>query len=163
MLVAWDSLGEGHYLFLGSGVSLLLQMLEEEVVWGTLLLTVLGGGSAAGITSPACPASRPAEIMEQRLSNGHPGLLAPRSCGALSVCRLPGGAAALGRMAWERDVDRCRWLVPLPPPGATVETQRHPAKPVAPCWVVLQGGFPARVGQCWELVVLVKELLRGLP
>lgn len=90
MLVAWDPLGEGHYLFLGSGVSLLLQMLEEEVVWGTLLLTVLGGGSAAGTTSPACPASRPAEIMEQRLSNGHPGLLAPRSCGALSVCRLPG-------------------------------------------------------------------------
>lgn len=38
MLVAWDFLGEGHYS--GFGVSLLLQTLEEEMVWGTVLLAV---------------------------------------------------------------------------------------------------------------------------
>lgn len=104
---------EGHYLLSGSGVSLLLQMLEEDVLWGTLLLTVLGRGSAAGSTSPACPASRPAEIMEQRLGNGHPGLLAPCSCGAQCVLAA-WGAAVLGMMAWGSDVAWCRCWSPSP-------------------------------------------------
>lgn len=84
----------------------------REGCGGTLLLTVLGGGNAAGSSSPACLASSPAEIMEQRLSNRHPGLMQLRS----PHCVLP------ARGAWEdglgvRDGDGCRWLIPLPPPG----------------------------------------------
>lgn len=79
-------------------------MLEEEAVGGTLLLTVPGGGSAAGGSSPASPASSPAEIMEQRLSNRHPGLAAPGPVQLRSPHRVPAamGAAGLGRAAWER-------------------------------------------------------------
>lgn len=54
------------------------------------------------------------------------------------MCRLPGGAAALGRMAWEKDVAWGRRLLPLPPPGATVKTQKRPVKATGS--LVLQGG-----------------------
>lgn len=81
-----------------------LQMLEEKAMGVTLLLMVLGWGSAAGSSSPACPASSPAEIMEQRLSNRHPGLAAPGPVQLWSPhCVLAAwGAAGLGRSAWER-------------------------------------------------------------
>lgn len=116
------------------------------------------GASPAGSTSPACPASRPAEIMEQRLSHGHPGLL-PRAAVELSACAgCPEGLQR--REGWRGTgmwLGAGGWSLSLLM-GQQWQTQRHPAKPA---WVVLRGGFPAQVGQCWELAVLVEELLRG--
>lgn len=89
-------------------------MLEEKVVGG-LLLMVLGARSTAGSSSPACPTSSPAEIMEQRLSNHHPGLTVPAAAEP-----SPSAGCLEGCWSWEGGlghVDWCRWLVPLPPPG----------------------------------------------
>lgn len=63
-----------------------------------------GVGSAAGNSSPACPTSSPAEIMEQRLSNRRPRLTVPGPVQLQSPHRVPAarGAAGLGRMVWEK-------------------------------------------------------------
>lgn len=87
-----------------------LQMLEEKVVCvGTLLLRAPGAGSAVGSFSSACPTSSPAEIMEQRLSNRHPGLAVPGPVQLQSPHHVLAalGAAGLGRMAWERGMWIC--------------------------------------------------------
>ena len=77
---------------------------RREGSGGALLLMVLGRASAAGSSSSACPTSSPAEIMEQRLSNCHPRLVAPGPVQLQSPHCVPAarGAAGLGRMAWER-------------------------------------------------------------
>lgn len=130
----------------------------------TLLLMVLGWGSAAGSSSPACPTSSPAEIMEQRLSNRHPGLAAPGPVQLWSPhCVLAAwGAAGLGRSAWERGMQIAAggWFSAFFLGRERVETQRNSAKPAA-LWVWWWSGtrFSTQVQQCWELLELVKEIL----
>lgn len=128
---------------MGMSCSQALQTLEDKAVEGDgtpLLLTVLAGGGAAGISSPASPASSPAEIMEQRLSNRHPGLTAPGPIQLWSPYRVLAAQGLWGLEGWLGRGGCGSVQVGGYAPSfwrKGMEIQRNSAKPAAPsCMVV---------------------------